>query len=378
MAIYFDNAATSPLAPEVWDEMQPYFLTHFGNPSSIHSHGRAARSAVEKSRKTVASLLGCSPAEIFFTSGATEADNMALVSAVYSLGVKHIITSAIEHHAVLHTAEFLAKSNGVKLSFVNLSSKGEVDLQHLEELLQASTEQTLVSLMHGNNEIGNLLPLIETGTICRKYNAYFHSDTVQTMGHYPFKLAEMPVDFIVGSAHKFHGPKGIGFIYINPNTRIEPFIHGGSQERNMRAGTENVAGIIGLAKALSLCYQSLDEHQNHILSLKKLFIEQINKHVPKITFNGKSGDVNDSLAHVLSLNIPPSEDNDMLLMNIDIRGLSTSGGSACTSGATETSHVIDVLDNQSVDSGVVRVSFSRYNTEEEVHQAIEILKDLIA
>src|SRR6201988_3957972 len=267
MKVYLDNAATTRLDEKVFEAMVPFMKEEYGNPSSIHAFGRKTRSAIEGARKTVAKLLNVTPAEIFFTSGGTEADNMAINQSIFSLGIKHAITSRIEHHAVEHTLQVLEKQGKIKLSWVNVDSKGNVDLNHLEELLR-DNERSLVSLMHANNEIGTLLPLEKVGEICEKYNAIFHSDTVQTMGHYPMDLQKIKVQFITCAAHKFHGPKGVGFLYVNHNVKIQPMIHGGAQERNMRGGTENTQGIIGLAKALEICYAEMQEHINHIKGLK--------------------------------------------------------------------------------------------------------------
>ncbi len=266
MKVYLDNAATTPLDKEVLGAMLPSLELDFGNPSSIHSFGRKTRSAIENSRKTIAKLLNVTPAEVFFTSGGTEADNMAIVRSIETYGIKHVISSEIEHHAVEHTLKVLESQGKIKVSWVRVDEKGNVDLNQIEELLK-SNEKSLVSLMHANNELGTLLPLNEVGALCEKYDAIFHSDTVQTMGHYPMDLKAMKVHFATCAAHKFHGPKGVGFLYISNSIKIAPFIYGGSQERNMRGGTENVAGIVGLAKALELCYRDMAAHQNHIQSI---------------------------------------------------------------------------------------------------------------
>src|ERR1700741_1609552 len=286
MKIYLDNAATTRLDPEVLTAMLPYFNEEFGNPSSIHSFGRKTRSSIETARKNVAKLLNVTPAEIFFTSGGTEADNMAICQSIDTLGIRHAITSRIEHHAVEHTLQVLEKEGKIKLSWVNLDKKGNIDLKHLEELL-AANERSLVSLMHANNEVGTLLPIKKVGELCEKYNAVFHSDTVQTMGHYTMNLPDMKVHLVTCAAHKFHGPKGVGFLYINNAIKINPFIHGGAQERNMRGGTENVAGIVGLSKALEICYREMDQHQKHIQTLKTYMREQIQSLIPGTDINGE-------------------------------------------------------------------------------------------
>ncbi len=374
MKIYLDNAATTPLDPEVIKAMLPIMENSFGNPSSIHAWGRETKSAIENSRKTVAKLLNVSPSEIFFTSGGTEANNTAIFCSVRDLGIKHAITSKIEHHAVLHTLEGLAKEGRIKLSFVNMNEKGHVDLYHLEELLK-SNDRSLVSLMHGNNEIGNLLPLKSVSDICEKYNAVFHSDTVQTMAHYPFDLQKVNVHFITCAAHKYHGPKGIGFLYINGKIKIQPFIFGGAQERNMRGGTENVYGIVGLAKAMEIAYANLDEHKTKITELKNYMAEKLRSNIPGLLFNGDT--LGDSLYTVLNVSFPASENSEMLLFNLDIAGVACSGGSACSSGTSTGSHVLKSLYPDS-ERPAVRFSFSKYSTKEEVDFVVEKLKELYA
>ncbi|QNF33279.1 cysteine desulfurase [Adhaeribacter swui] len=376
MIVYLDNAATTPLDKEVFDAMAPYMLEYFGNPSSIHAHGRQVRAAIEKSRKTIATLLNVAPAEIFFTSGGTEADNMAICSTIQALGLKHAITSKLEHHAVLHTLEALEKSGEIQLSYVGHDERGNLDLNHLEELL-ATHEQTLVSIMHANNEIGNLNDIQTISEICAKYNAIQHSDTVQTMGHYRHDLQKLKAHFIVGSAHKFHGPKGVGFIYTNGAVKIPPLIHGGSQERNMRGGTENVYGIIGLAKALEIAYRDMDAHQQHIQNLKNRMIARLTEQIPGVEFNGNSAMADKSLYTVLNVSLPPSEITEMLLFNLDINKISASGGSACTSGANAGSHVLNAL-NCDPDRGAIRFSFSKYNTADEIDYVAEKLAGLYA
>ncbi len=373
--IYLDNAATTPIDPEVLLEMQEHLSETFGNPSSIHAHGRKARSIIEKARKTVATLMQTSPSEIFFTSGGTEADNMAIYSAVETYKLQHIITSPIEHHAVLHAAENLQKQDKVKLHFVKLLPNGDVDLIHLEQLL-ANNPNTLVTLMHGNNEVGNILDLKVVGELCKKYKAKFHSDTVQTVGHFKHNLAETSIDYLVGAAHKFHGPKGIGFIYINANSPIAPILHGGAQERNMRGGTENLYAIVGLAKALEISMNNYEVEKTHILSLKKHLKEQLLIHLPGITFNGQSGDLDNSLYTVLNVSFPPMDQADMLLFNLDINKISVSGGSACASGSNVGSHVLTAL-GISHERPSVRFSFSKYNTIAQIDKVIEVLKTMV-
>ncbi|MFT2009199.1 cysteine desulfurase family protein [Pontibacter sp. 13R65] len=364
MRVYLDNAATTPLDKEVFDAMAPYMLEHFGNPSSIHGHGREVRAAIEKARKTIANLLHTSPAEIFFTSGGTEADNTAIVCTIRALGIKHAITSRLEHHAVLHTLQMLEKKGELSLSYLRHNAQGVLDLEHLEELL-AQNPQTLVSVMHANNEIGNLNDIEAIGTICKQHNAVFHADTVQTMGHYRHDLQKLNANFIVGSAHKFHGPKGVGFLYADAGIKVQPLIHGGSQERNMRGGTENVYGIIGLAKALEIAYRDMAEHQQHIQGLKDRLIHKLKEQVEGLTFNGLSAEADKSLYTVLSVSLPPSDITEMLLFSLDINKISASGGSACSSGANAGSHVLEAL-GIDPNRGNIRFSFSKYNTPEEI------------
>lgn len=373
MQVYFDNAATTALDPEVIKVMVDVMDNNFGNPSSIHSHGRQVKTIVEKARKTIANLLHVSPAEIFFTSGGTEADNMAIVRSITDFGISHAITSPIEHHAVLHTLEELEKQGKVHLDLLNVDNKGNLDLNQLEELL-SSNPRTFVSIMHANNEIGNLNDIQRISQLCQQYNAIFHSDTVQTMGHYPHDLSQLKIDFITGAAHKFHGPKGVGFLYINANNKIKPLIYGGAQERNMRGGTENVYGIAGLAKALELAYEHMDEHQAYIQGLKSYMIEELQKAIPDIDFNGVV-EPDKSLYTVLNVSFPCSDLADMLLFNLDISGISCSGGSACSSGTDIGSHVLGAIKTNS-DRPSVRFSFCKNNTKEEVDFVVSTLKEL--
>jgi cysteine desulfurase len=373
MKVYLDNAATTPIHPEVINVMVDMMKHKFGNPSSIHSFGREVRSAVEDARKRVARLLKTVPANIFFTSGGTEANNMAIRCTITDVGLTHAITSPIEHHAVLHTLEDLEKRGVIRLSYVNIDAKGNVDLNHLETLLK-NNERSLVSLMHANNEIGTMLPLQATGELCRKYNAVFHSDTVQTMGHFEHDLSKLSVDFITCAAHKFHGPKGVGFLYINnEKVKIKPFITGGAQERNMRGGTENVYGIIGLAKALELSYENMIHHSAYISELKNYMMEQLKENVPGVEFNGETSER--SLYTVLNVSLPPSEIGEMLLFNLDIAGIAASGGSACSSGSNQGSHVLKGI-NVNADRPAVRFSFSSFNTKEEIDYSVEKIKEM--
>ena len=372
--IYFDNAATTSLDPQVLEVMMPYLTEKFGNPSSIYSYGRESRMAIENARKLVAKILNAHPAEIFFTSGGTESSNTAITASVRDLGCKHIISSVIEHHATTHTVEHLAKTGAAKLSYVKLLPNGHVDLENLESLLASSPEKTLVTLMHANNEIGNILDIHAVGNLCKQYNAIFHSDTVQTVGHFPFDLRNTPVHFITGAGHKFHGPKGVGILYVNENVKITPFVHGGSQERNMRAGTENLYGIVGFAKALEMATANHEADRQHINSLKLYMMQQLQQQIANVSFNGDV--LGKSLYTVLSASFPKTEKSEMILFNMDINNICASGGSACTSGADAGSHVIRAI-NSNPNQVTVRFSFSKNNTKNEVDIVVEKLKTMI-
>lgn len=372
--IYFDNAATTPLAPEVLEAMMPYLTEKFGNPSSIYSYGRETRLAIEQARKSVAKNLGAKPAEIFFTSGGTESSNTVLNAAINDLGCKHIISSPIEHHATLHTVTHLAKLHNLKLSFVQILPNGHIDMDHLATLLAGSTEKTIVTIMHANNEIGNMIDMAAIGQLCRQSHAYFHSDTVQTVGHFPFELSQVPVDFITGAGHKFHGPKGVGILYINENVKISPLVHGGSQERNMRAGTENLYGIVGFAKALELATEKYEEDRAYIQSLKQYLHDQLVEKIPSVSFNGDP--FGRSLYNLLSVNFPKNEKTEMILFNLDMNHVCASGGSACSSGAQQGSHVINAL-NKGSEIVTVRFSFSKQNTKAEIDQVVTALLTML-
>ncbi len=374
MNIYLDNAATTPLDPEVFEAMKPFMLEHFGNPSSTHSYGRKVKAAIESARKKVAELLNCTPGEIIFTSGGTEADNTILVSALQTYGINNIITSPIEHHAVTHTLENLRKQDAIYTHMVELDRKGDVDLDHLELLLQKNPN-ALVSLMHANNEIANVLDMERVSELSAMYNGYFHSDTVQAVGHFRHDLKKTKVHGITAAAHKFHGPKGIGFMFIRRDKKIHPLLHGGSQERNMRGGTENVYGIIGLSKALEIAYRDMDEHAAYIKKLKSRMIEKLKSTISGVSFNGDSENVEKSLYTVLNVSLPESEDNNMLLFNLDLQGIYASGGSACSSGATTGSHVLSALYPGSK-RGAIRFSFSKYNTTDEIDTTVTKLAEL--
>jgi cysteine desulfurase len=372
MKIYFDNAATTQIHPEVVSSMIPVLEKNFGNPSSIHAFGREARALIENSRKTIAKLLHVTPAEIFFTSGGTEADNMAIRCTIHELRIKHAITSPLEHHAVLHTMEELASQGIIKLSMVNTDRLGHIDLTHLEELLSAEPN-SFVSLMHANNETGTLTPIDQVGKLCRKYSAVFHSDTVQTMAHVSYNLSQTEVDFVTGAAHKFHGPKGIGFLYINNRLKIHPLITGGAQERNMRGGTENVYGIVGLAKAMEIAYRDLEHDKAYITDLKNYMMQNLRNEIPGVEFNGDVSEGN--LYTVLNVSFPPTDIAEMLLFNLDISGIAASGGSACSSGSETGSHVLRAMKADPTRPSV-RFSFSKFNKKEEIDYCIAKLREL--
>lgn len=372
--IYLDNAATTALNPQVLDVMLPFMKEKFGNPSSIYSYGRESRLAIESTRKSVAKILNARPAEIFFTSGGTESANAAITASVRDLGCKRIISSAIEHHAVLHTVEYLHKRGEAQLEFVKLLPDGHIDLENLDKLLAGGREKTLVTLMHANNEIGNLLNLQAVGEMCSRYDAVFHSDTVQTVGHYPIDLRNTPVHFITASAHKFHGPKGVGLLYINEKIKTEPYIHGGGQERNMRAGTENLYGIVGLGKALELATDNYESESRYIHSLKLYMAGLLKDQVNAVEFNGDYA--GQSLYTVLNVSFPKTEKSEMLLFNLDINHICVSGGSACSSGADQGSHVLRAIKTHP-DRVAVRFSFCRQNTKEEIDTVVKKIKELI-
>tara|TARA_A100001388_G_C28734656_1_gene483487 strand:- start:9 stop:1142 length:1134 start_codon:yes stop_codon:yes gene_type:complete len=374
MNVYFDNAATTPISKKVLDKMIPYMEDGFGNPSSIHKRGREIKSVIEKSRSKVADILSCEPGEIFFTSGGTEADNMFIINTVLEKKIDTVITSKVEHHAVLHCCDYLNKTQNINIKYVSINDNGEVDLDDLEKIT-SNNKNSLVSLMHGNNEIGNINDLKAISKICEKNNVIFHSDTVQTIGHYAIDLNKINIQGIVGSAHKFHGPKGIGFLYLNNKHKISPFIHGGAQERNMRGGTENVYGIVGLSEALTLAYENMATHKEKIIALKSHMIESLKQKVKGVKFNGLSSDLDNSLYTVLNASIPNVEDQQMFLFNLDINNIAASAGSACSSGSDSGSHVLKEIKTE---EGFVNVrfSFSKYNSIEEVDYVINKIVEI--
>lgn len=379
MKVYFDNAATTPLYPEVVEKITEVLSNTYGNPSSTHALGRGAKSLIEYSRKQIAKELNALPSEIIFTSGGTEADNFILHSCVRDLGVQVVISSLIEHHAVLHTLEVLAKKYPIQIVYVNLTERGDIDLQHLKNLLEQYTEKkVLVSLMHLNNEIGNILPLKEVATLCKEKGAYFHSDTVQSVGHYSINLQEIPVDFITASAHKFHGPKGVGFAFIRKGIVLHSIITGGEQEKGLRAGTEAVHNIAGMEVAFNLCYKNLDKNTEKLKNLKQYFIHQLKHHFPEIVFNGTSESLEESSYAIVNVGFPALQHQDnTLLFQLDLKGIACSKGSACQSGSVQVSHVLSAfMPKEALQYPSLRFSFSAFNTIEEVDFLIESLKEI--
>ena len=371
MKVYLDNAATTPMAPEVIDEMANVMKSCYGNPSSTHQWGRQAKGVIEVARRSVAKLINAESKEIIFTSGGTEADNMAILCAVHDLGVTRIISSTIEHHAVGHTIEHL---EGIKFDEVRLSNTGLVDLAHLEELLK-SGEKTLVSLMYANNEIATLLPYKEVARLCKEYGAYFHSDTVQAMGHYHIDVKELGAHFITCAAHKFHGPKGAGFLYASKEVQLSPMIQGGAQERGLRGGTENLSGIVGLTKALELACEDIEGHIAHVQGLKSYMIDELKARIPGVEFHGEI-EPSKALYTVLNVCFPSFENKSMLLFLLDLDGVACSGGSACTSGSDVGSHVLRGI-GAPTDRPNARFSFSRYTTKEEIDYALGIVEKVV-
>jgi cysteine desulfurase len=377
--IYFDNAATTPIRSEVIDVMTDAMRNNYGNASSSHSFGRSSKSLIEKYRKDIAAYFKVSPSEIIFTSGGTEADNLVLRSAARDLGIRTFITSKIEHHAIIHTLDQLVKEYDISVVFVDLDEHGEVDYNHLEELLRTNSN-VLVSLMHVNNEIGNLLDIKRVADLCKTNKALFHSDTVQSVGHYPIDLSEIPVDFFAASAHKFHGPKGVGFCFIRKNSGLQPLIFGGEQERGYRAGTESVHNIAGLAEALKLAYNNLDAERSYVKDLKSYFIKRLKTEIPNVSFNGNSGDLEKSTYTLVNVCFPVApEKGGMFLFQLDLKGIACSKGSACQSGSSQNSHVLtEILSEDDLLKPSIRFSFSIYNTKDEVDYMVKTLKDLVA
>ena len=375
--VYLDNAATTRIRPEVLSYMLEGMEHHYGNPSSTHSFGRAARARIEQARKEIAKILKAQPSEIIFTSGGTEADNMALFGAVRDLGVKRIITSRIEHHAVLHTTAYLEKEYGTVVEYVKLDAGGSPDPDDLKRLLEAGDNKTLVSLMHVNNEVGSMADIHAIALMCKEYGALLHSDAVQSVGHWEWDLEKTPVDFLAASAHKFHGPKGVGFLYQRKEHLLTPLIHGGEQERGHRAGTESFHNIIGLEKAFSMAYEHLEEEREQLQGLKDYFIEEVRKAVPGVAFNGWGTDAAKSTYTLVNVRLPlPPAKADMLLFQLDLKGVACSRGSACQSGSQTGSHVLrELLSAEELQMPSLRFSFSVFNTKEEIDHVIRVLRE---
>jgi len=369
MSIYLDNAATTPLDPMVLDAILPYMQDKYGNPSSIHSFGRESKAAIEESRRKIADYLKVSPGEIFFTSGGTEANNMALRSGIESLEDSNIVSSKLEHHSILHTLYALEKNKKIHVEWVEVNGNGEIDIDHFNALLKKN-KKTLVTLMHGNNEIGNLLHLEAVAGLCLEHGAIFHTDAVQTMGHYHLDFQKTKIQMASCSAHKFHGPKGIGFLYVNSDLNINPFIYGGAQERNMRGGTENVAGIIGMAKAFEIAYQNMEADSKYIQKLKSYMGKKLKEFIPGCSINGSESE--NSLYTVLNVSLPLTEKKEMLLFILDIAGIAVSGGASCSSGAVSDSHVLEEIACD-LNRPALRFSFSKNNTLEEIDFTVKTL-----
>lgn len=378
MKIYLDNAASTPVHPEVRETMMESLQEDIGNPSSIHDYGRKGKAKIEQARKVVAQHFHASLGEIFFTSGGTESNNMALKCAVRDLGVTHIITMPIEHHCVLHSIDRIQKHHPeVSAYYLHVDEEGKIDGKELDnELSKQKDKKVLVSIMHANNEIGTIQDMDQIADICQKHGAYLHSDTVQTVAHCPIDVSQTRIHFLTGSAHKFHGPKGVGFLYMNQEAIVEPFIDGGAQERNMRAGTENITGIVGMSKALELANQRFEEDHDHILRLRNSLKHGLSELHPDIRFNG-SQQPESLLPTVLNVQFPPHPKADMFLMYMDLKGISVSGGSACSSGANQGSHVISAIHGEDEKGMAVRFSFSRYNTDAEVQQVLQSIKEIL-
>lgn len=375
--VYLDNAATTALKPEVIEVMTEVLQNNFGNASSSHSYGRSSKSLIESCRKQIASFFKVSASEIVFTSGGTEADNLVLISAVRDLGVTEIITSKIEHHAVLHTVQYLQQTQNIEVQYVNLDVQGNIDLGHLETLL-SSPHKKLVSLMHINNEIGNILDLEKVAKLCKSYHALFHSDTVQSVGHYHLDLSVIPVDFIAASAHKFHGPKGVGFCFIRKHSGLKPLLFGGEQERGLRAGTESIHNIVGMAKALELAYNLLEEEQQHIEDLKRYFINKLQQ-IEGVMFNGNCADFKKSAYTIVNVQVPLSAAKaTMMQFQLDLKGIACSKGSACQSGSAQVSHVLaEIQTPEMLKKPSIRFSFSIFNTKADIDYVVKVLTDMI-
>ncbi len=374
--IYLDNAATTPLTEEVIDAMVGVLKNNYGNPSSTHSLGQEAKILIENVRREIADYLKVSPAEIIFTSCGTESNNMVIKSCVEHLNVERIISSPIEHKCVAETVLDMKKRKGVEVVYLRPDKKGDVSLDQLENILKSSDKKTLVTLMHANNEIGNLIDLKKFAQLCKANNALFHSDTVQSMAHMDMDFSDIPVDFASCSAHKFHGPKGSGFAFIRKASGLKGIITGGPQERSLRAGTENVCGIVGLGKALEIYLKNMDSYANHIKEIKQYTIDQLSQKIEGVKFNGRSAELENSLYTVLSVLLPFKD--PMIGLKLDMKGIAISQGSACSSGAAKPSMVMMmVVDEEEMDQTTpLRVSFSHLTTKEEVDALVNAVEEI--
>lgn len=377
--VYLDSAATTQLRPEVIDVMVAVLKDDYGNPSSSHAFGRSAKNHIEQARKNIAKYIGVTASEIIFTSGGTEADNLVLNSAVRDLGVQQVITSRIEHHAVLHTIQEIQSKTNIKVDYVDINADGTIDYRHLEKLLSNGSLKTLVSLMHINNEVGSILDIDRVGALCKEYDVLFHSDMVQSVGHYEVNLIDSKVDFMAVSAHKFHGPKGVGFAYLKKNTGLKPLIYGGEQERGYRGGTEGVHNIAGMAEALRLAHENLVEERAYIAALKQYFITQLQHHIPEVKFNANCTDFDHSTYTLINVCLPISAAKaGILLFQLDIKGIACSKGSACQSGSGTGSHVLsEILSDEDMQKPSIRFSLSKFNTREEIDYVVEVLGTLL-
>jgi len=375
MQVYLDNAATTPIAPEVIDAMLPFLKEHYGNPSAQYQPGRTTRAAVEQSRNSIAGHLGAKSSEIVFTSGGTEANNTAILGAVRDLGVKRIITSRIEHPCVFGPIEWAVKEYSITVDYLEVDKLGKIDLSDLKAYLDKNDEDTLVSVMHANNEVGVLNDIKAIGEICKAHKVLFHSDTVQTMGQYVIDTSDIYIHFLAGAAHKFHGPKGVGFLYTRSGFQVSPFFYGGGQERSKRPGTENVSGIVGMATAMDLAYDNLEANTEHIRQLKAYFLDKLKAGYKDITLNGP-GTGDDCITKVLNVSFPPNAQGPLLLFNLDMKGVYASGGSACSSGASKGSHVLEAI-QADPNRPAIRFSFSRYTTFDELDFAINRIMEVV-
>lgn len=364
--IYLDNAATTPLSDKVIDAMVSAMKLNYGNPSSTHSFGQEAKALIEEERRKIAEYLKVQPNEIIFTSCGTESNNLIIKSCVEHLGVERIITSPMEHKCVAESVRDMKTRKNVEVVYIRPNQKGDISLEDIEKALQSSDKKTLVTLMHANNEVGNIYDIEKIGELCQKYNALFHSDTVQTIGHLDLDLSKINIDFASCSAHKFHGPKGSGFAYIKKNTKLKCLISGGGQERDLRSGTENVTGIVGLGKALELCMDNLEAYKKDMQEIKDYAIQQLTEKISGIKFNGRSNEAENSLYTLVNVLLPFKD--PLIGLRLDMKGIAVSQGSACSSGAAKPSTVMMmILSDEELDNCTpLRISFSHLTTKEEI------------